>query len=115
MRHAQEWLIRLGDGTEESHRRAQAAVDELWPYTGELLAYDDSDKTMTALAIIPRADVMEALWNATIVMTLLKAKLERPDDGWMQSGGRTGRHTEHLGYLLAEMQFLQRTYPGATW
>jgi ring-1,2-phenylacetyl-CoA epoxidase subunit PaaC len=97
VRHAAEWLIRLGDGTEESHRRAQTAVDALWPYTGELTAG-------------PRAG-----WSAVIDPLLARATLVRPADGWMQSGGRTGRHTEHLGHLLAEMQVLPRTHPGAKW
>jgi ring-1,2-phenylacetyl-CoA epoxidase subunit PaaC len=103
LRHAAEWLIRLGDGTAESHRRAQTALDTLWPYTGELFELDAHD-----------ASLRES-WNTTIDATLLRATLTRPADGWMQSGGRSGRHTEHLGYLLAEMQYLQRTYPGATW
>lgn len=98
VRHAAEWLIRLGDGTTESHRRAQEAVDALWPYTGELT--DDLDR---------------AAWTALIDPILARATLTRPADGWMQRGGRVGRHTEHLGHLLAEMQILPRTFPGATW
>jgi len=96
IRHAAEWLIRLGDGTEESHRRARDAVDALWPYTGEIAN--------------PRAP-----WLAAIAPVLARATLRNPTDGWMQSGGRDGRHTEHLGHLLAEMQILPRTFPGATW
>ena len=95
VRHSAEWLIRLGDGTAESHRRAQDAVDALWPYTGEL------------------TETREA-WLRAVEPVLSRATLQQPDDGWMQSGGRTGRHTEHLGHLLAEMQVLPRTYPGAT-
>lgn len=101
LRYASEWLIRLGDGTAESHHRAQSAVDELWPYTGELFEGDDAR--------------FHDSWNAIVVSVLTRATLMRPADGWMQSGGRSGRHTEHLGYLLAEMQYLQRTYPGASW
>jgi ring-1,2-phenylacetyl-CoA epoxidase subunit PaaC len=115
VRHAAEWLIRLGDGTAESHRRAQAALDELWPYTGELFLTDATDTTMIEARIIPDPASLHAAWNATIDATMARATLIRPADGWMQSGGRTGRHTEHLGHLLAEMQHLQRTYPGATW
>ena len=96
VRHAAEWLIRLGDGTAESHRRAQDAVDALWPYTGELTADRDT-------------------WLRAVTPILTRATLRLPNDGWMQSGGREGRHTEHLGHLLAEMQILPRTYPGATW
>jgi ring-1,2-phenylacetyl-CoA epoxidase subunit PaaC len=96
VRHAAEWLIRLGDGTDESHRRAQAAVDALWPYTGEITG----DRPA---------------WLRAVTPVLRRATMRQPGDGWMQSGGRTGQHTEHLGHLLAEMQILPRTYPGATW
>lgn len=98
VRHTGDWLIRLGDGTEESHRRAQTAVNALWPYTGEL-----TDRTG------------RAAWLRAVEPVLARATLTHPADGWMQSGGRDGRHTEHLGHLLAEMQILPRTYPGATW
>ena len=110
LRHAAEWLIRLGDGTEESHRRTEAAVDALWPYTGELLtaAADNA-------GIGPDPGSLRDTWNGTVDGILSRAIVARPHDGRMQSGGRIGRHTEHLGYLLAEMQFLQRTYAGATW
>ncbi len=110
LRHAAEWLIRLGDGTAESHRRAQAALDELWPYTGELFMPLPGEA-----GFAPDPMSLRATWNATVTDVLARATLARPNDGWMQSGGRDGRHTEHLGYLLAEMQFLQRTYPGASW
>ncbi len=110
LRHAAEWLIRLGDGTPESHRRAQAALDELWPYTGELFTTIPGDA-----AIAPDPGSLHGTWSTTIDGILSRASLVRPHDGWMQSGGRQGRHTEHLGYLLAEMQFLQRSYPGAAW
>jgi ring-1,2-phenylacetyl-CoA epoxidase subunit PaaC len=96
VRHAAEWLIRLGDGTAESHRRAQDAVDTLWPFTGEI------------------TDTREP-WLHAVAPVLMRATLRQPEDGWMQSGGRDGRHTEHLGHLLAEMQVLPRTYPGAVW
>lgn len=110
VRHAAEWLIRLGDGTTESHRRAQAAIEDLWPYTGELF-----DSLPDAEGTAPGTGPLSDAWHATIDSILLRATLERPANGWMQSGGRSGRHTEHLGYLLAEMQFLQRGYPGASW
>jgi ring-1,2-phenylacetyl-CoA epoxidase subunit PaaC len=109
LRHAGEWLVRLGDGTEESHRRAQAAVDTLWPYTGELFEVLHGD------GAFPDPGTLRDTWNATVGEVLARATLVRPKDGWMQSGGRSGRHTEHLGFLLAEMQFLQRAYPGAAW
>lgn len=109
LRHAGEWLVRLGDGTEESHCRAQAAVEALWPYTGELFQSLDADDTFA------EPGTLRATWDATVDSILSRATIVRPRDGWMQTGGRSGRHTEHLGYLLAEMQFLQRAYPGATW
>ncbi|HUB11388.1 MAG TPA: 1,2-phenylacetyl-CoA epoxidase subunit PaaC [Acetobacteraceae bacterium] len=112
-RHAEAWLIRLGDGTAESHRRAQDAMDALWPYTGELLAAEAPE--LVASGVIPDPPTLRAAWEASVAATLARATLARPADGWMQSGGRTGRHTEHLGHLLAELQFLQRAYPGATW
>jgi ring-1,2-phenylacetyl-CoA epoxidase subunit PaaC len=113
VRHAAEWLIRLGDGTAESHRRSQTALDDLWPYTGELFTVADAG--LIAAGIIPDPASMRYGWNATIDSTLIRATLRRPGDGWMQSGGRAGRHSEHLGYILADMQYLQRSYPGATW
>jgi ring-1,2-phenylacetyl-CoA epoxidase subunit PaaC len=101
LRHAGDWLIRLGDGTEESHRRAQDALDTLWPYTGEMFEGDSAS--------------LRGEWNETVAGVLAEATLARPKDGWMQTGGRRGRHSEHLGYMLAELQFLQRAYPGAQW
>jgi ring-1,2-phenylacetyl-CoA epoxidase subunit PaaC len=114
-RHAGEWLVRLGDGTEESHRRAQAAVDALWPYTGEMFEADASVAKLVARGIAADPAVLRAEWDQTADATLATATLTRPADGWMQSGGRHGRHSEHLGYILAELQFLQRAYPGAQW
>ncbi len=113
-RHAAEWLIRLGDGTAESHRRAQDAVDALWPYTGELFSLTD-DPSLVEAGVIPDPAGLQPAWGATVGATLARATLTQPTDGWMQSGGRIGRHTEHLGHLLAELQFVQRAYPGATW
>jgi ring-1,2-phenylacetyl-CoA epoxidase subunit PaaC len=115
LRHATEWLIRLGDGTAESHRRAQVALDDLWTYTGELFTGAPTDATLIEAGAIPDPKSLRAVWNATINAALSRATLTRPADGWQQSGGRDGRHTEHLGFLLAEMQYLQRSYPGATW
>ena len=112
LRHSAAWLVRLGDGTPESHRRAQDAIDALWPYTGELF---EVDETMVAAGVLPDPAPLRAAWDNTVGETLASATLTRPADGWMQSGGRQGRHTEHLGHLLAEMQVLPRTHPGATW
>jgi ring-1,2-phenylacetyl-CoA epoxidase subunit PaaC len=115
LRHAGEWLIRLGDGTEESHRRAQDAVAALWPYTGELFETDGVEATLIADGIAVDPATLRPEWERTIAAVLDEATLAQPDSGWMQSGGRSGRHSEHLGHLLATMQFLQRAYPGATW
>ena len=115
LRHAGEWLIRLGDGTEESHRRAQAALDELWPYTGELFERDAVEDPLIAAGIAVDPETLRPEWQRTVSAVLAEATLKAPERVWMQSGGRSGRHSEHLGHLLATMQFLQRAYPGATW
>jgi ring-1,2-phenylacetyl-CoA epoxidase subunit PaaC len=114
-RHAGEWLVRLGDGTEESHRRAQHAIDALWPFTGEMFEVDASVAALAAEGIAADPALLRAEWDQTAAAALAAATLARPADCWMQSGGRHGRHSEHLGYILAELQFLQRAYPGAKW
>ena len=115
LRHAAEWTIRLGDGTEESHRRAQDAVDALWPYTGEMFEADAAERGLIEAGVAVDPAGLRAEWEATTAAVLDQATLARPRGGWMQSGGRSGRHSEHLGHLLAVMQHLQRSYPGATW
>ena len=115
LRHAAEWLIRLGDGTAESHRRAQAALDELWPYSGELFEMDGAERALIEAGVAIDPAGLRGAWNTTIDDVLTQATLTRPAEGWMQTGGRSGRHSEHLGTILTELQYLQRTYPGATW
>jgi ring-1,2-phenylacetyl-CoA epoxidase subunit PaaC len=115
VRHAAEWVIRLGDGTEESHARAAAALEELWTYTGELFEMDAGERALVAAGIGVDRGAMRPKWDATIDAVLAQATLRRPAEGWMQRGGRAGRHTEHLGHLLAAMQVLHRAYPGVTW
>ena len=115
LRHTSNWLLRLGDGTDESHARVQASVDRLWCYSGELFAADDVDAVTQAHWDGPDLDVLHAEWDRQLGRLLADATLNKPDDEWMQSGGKQGVHSEHLGYLLAEMQFLQRAYPGASW
>ena len=115
VRHAGEWVLRLGDGTPESHQRAQAAVDELWRYTGELFMTDAVDAALVAAGLAPDAAAMLEPWRAQVTDVLRRATLQVPADAWMQRGGRQGRHTEHLGRMLAEMQVLPRSYPGAQW
>ena len=115
LRHAAEWTIRLGDGTDDSHARAQTAVDELWPYTGEMFETDQVERALIDAGIAIDPAMLRATWDKTIGDVLAEATLVRPRDGFMQSGGRTGRHSEHLGHILSELQFLQRAYPGVTW
>lgn len=115
LRHSSEWLIRFGDGTDESHRRAQAALDELWRYTGELFAADEAEEVLAKDGTIPSLADLRKEWDKTVDRVLQEATLKRPADGHMVRGGKKGVHTEHLGLMLAEMQVLQRTYPGAEW
>jgi ring-1,2-phenylacetyl-CoA epoxidase subunit PaaC len=115
VRHTAEWTIRLGDGTEESHHKAQYAVDELWPFTGELFETDQVERALIDAGIAVDPLSIRARWSKTLDDVFDEATLVRPRDGYMQSGGRSGRHTEHLGFILTELQFLQRTYPGAKW
>ena len=110
-----DWMIRFGDGTEESHRRAQAALDALWTYTGELFATDEVEAMLVKAGIAPDMAPIKAAFDAKVDAVLAEATLKRPADSFMMSGGRQGKHSEHLGFLLAEMQYLQRAYPGATW
>jgi ring-1,2-phenylacetyl-CoA epoxidase subunit PaaC len=112
-RHSSDWLLKLGDGTEESHRRAQDALNALWRYTGELFLMDAVDEALIADGVAPRLDATR--WRETVTDVIHRATLTVPDDGYMQRGGRMGRHTEALGHLLSEMQILQRSYPGAKW
>jgi ring-1,2-phenylacetyl-CoA epoxidase subunit PaaC len=115
LRHASEWLIRLGDGTAESRRRAQAALDDLWPYAGEMFESDAVEQALIDGGIAADPTPLRACWQRHVDDVLAQATLTKPAGSWMQSGGRSGRHSEHLGHLLAEMQFLQRAYPGAMW
>ena len=110
-----DWMIRFGDGTEESHRRAQAALDALWTYTGELFATDEVEAMLVKAGVAPDMAPIKAAFDAKVDAVLAEATLKRPADSFMMSGGRQGKHSEHLGFLLAEMQYLQRAYPGATW
>jgi ring-1,2-phenylacetyl-CoA epoxidase subunit PaaC len=114
-----DWVIRLGDGTDESHARMQRAIDKLWPYTGELFAADAVDLELAKRGVAPNPEVLREPWLAGVAAVIDEATLTMPTAEWMQGsrrgGGKQGVHTEHLGHLLSEMQFLQRAYPGATW
>ena len=115
LRHSSEWMVRLGDGTEESHRRAQDAVDDLWAYTGEMFAVDESERALIERGVAVDPATLHPQWLATVSGVVTEATLALPKSGWMQQGGRSGKHSEHLGHLLSELQSMQRTFPGATW
>jgi len=115
VRHSSQWLVRLGDGTEESHARVQASLDNLWRYTGEMFVADELDTEMLDAFDGPDLSAIEVQWRQNVAAIVAKATLALPAGQWMASGGKQGRHTEHFGFLLAEMQYLQRAYPGAEW
>ncbi|MBL8958938.1 MAG: phenylacetate-CoA oxygenase subunit PaaC [Gemmatimonadetes bacterium] len=115
VRHSGEWVVRLGDGTEESHRRTQAALDELWSYASEFFLADGVDTAMVAQGIGLDLPSLKAPWEITVRETLTRATLTVPNDPRVVRGGRLGRHSEHLGHMLAEMQILPRSHPGAQW
>jgi ring-1,2-phenylacetyl-CoA epoxidase subunit PaaC len=115
VRHCSEWMVRLGDGTEESHRRAQTTVDDLWAYTGEMFDVDDSERGLIDAGIAIDPASLRQRWLEVVSRVLAEATLKLPNSDWMQQGGRNGRHSEHLGHLLSELQSMQRTFPGATW
>lgn len=115
LKHASDWTIRLGDGTEESAARMQNAINDLWMYTGELFESDELDENLSALGIAPNASELKGKWKTYIMDVLAEAKLAVPTDAYMQTGSKKGIHTEYLGYILADMQYLQRAYPDAKW
>ena len=115
LRHSSEWMVRLGDGTEESHRRAQTAVDDLWAYTGEMFEVDESERALIERGVAVDPATLHPRWLKTVSGVMGEAALVLPESGWMQRGGRGGKHSEHLGHLLSELQSMQRTFPGATW
>jgi ring-1,2-phenylacetyl-CoA epoxidase subunit PaaC len=114
-RYSAGWLVRLGDGTEESRARVQSALEKFWPLTVELYAEDDLDRAMADAGIAPRLDEVRAAWVLRIEALLAEATLTRPSDRVYSWFGKRGQHSEHLGYMLAEMQQLQRAHPGARW
>ena len=115
LRHSSEWMVRLGDGTEESHTRAQTAIDDLWAFTGEMFSVDDSERGLIDAGIAVDPTSLRARWLKTITEVVSEATLVLPQNDWMQQGGRIGNHSEHLGHLLSELQSMPRTFPGATW
>ena len=115
LRRSSEWIIRLGRGTEESHNRIQQAVDDLWMFTGELFEMTESDRVLLQDGIIPDQAEIKSLWDKHIEDTFAQANISKPENEFMMSGGRDGVHSEYLGHILSEMQYLQRAYPEATW
>ncbi len=115
LRHARDWVVRFGDGTEESHRRAQAALDRLWPYTNELWSADEVERSAARAGIGVATAELKPAWDAIVDATLSHASLVRPPESSFLSTGKLGVHSEFLGYLLAEMQTLARQHPGARW
>lgn len=116
LRRSGDLIVRLGDGTAESHAKTQAAADALWSYTGELFQYDAIDQAMVEAGIAPPAELVRAAFLEHVAEIFAEATLIMPaPDAWMQKGGKQGTHSEHLGFILAEMQFLQRAYPGSEW
>jgi ring-1,2-phenylacetyl-CoA epoxidase subunit PaaC len=115
VRRSADWVIRLGDGTDESARRLREALANLWPFSGELFLTDDVDEAMASVGVAPLCSSLEPAWRSRIETVFGEARLSVPQGGWPQRGGKTGQHTEHLSHLLAEMQVLPRAYPGAKW
>jgi len=115
LRHSSEWMLRLGDGTAESHARAQRALDDLWRFTGELFETDAIDAAVAADGIAVDHASIRARWQEIVADVARRATLTLPGDAPMATGGRRGRHSEHLGHMLAEMQIVARSHPGASW
>lgn len=115
VRHSGEWMLKLGDGTDESHQRLQTAVNELWRYTGELFLTDDVEQRLAKQKLAIQSTSLEPPWRHQVKDVFERSGIKEPETKWMQRGGRSGQHTEHLGHMLAEMQVLQRQHPGAEW
>jgi ring-1,2-phenylacetyl-CoA epoxidase subunit PaaC len=115
LKHTSEWVIRMGDGTEESHQRAQAAIDHLWRYTNELFYEDAHDQALQAAGLVPKMAAIHAKWTETVTAILNEATLVIPANNWKFEGGREGRHSEHMGYILSNLQYMQRAYPNMEW
>ena len=113
--HSKSWVIRLGDGTEKSNKRNQKSLNDLWQFTGEFFEMDEIDQKMYKEGIGVNNSSLKSEWDKIVNTTLEESNLIRPEDGYMQSGSKNGMHTEHLGHLLSEMQFLPRAYPDAEW
>lgn len=115
LRHSSEWMLMLGGGTEESHERVQRAVNELWRFTSEMFEDDDVDVRMHNIGVAPLPSTLRTSWQSVAADVLTRASLMAPDEKFFARGGRSGRHTEALGHMLAEMQIVARSHPGAEW
>lgn len=115
LKHSAEWVIRLGDGTEESHNRVQDALNNLWRYTDELFFVNEVDAELLEKGVIFSVEALKKSWLEMVSTVLERATLTIPNNGWQHDGGRKGLHSEHLGYILTELQYMQRAYPGMEW
>ena len=115
LRHSGEWVVRLGDGTEESKEKIQKSIDDMWDYTGDMFETDDKIEVLVKNGIAPNYSEIKEDWTKTVEEILYRATLKKPEDQFMQEGSLEGRHSEFLGHLLADMQYLQRAYPDAKW
>ncbi|MGZ4591452.1 MAG: 1,2-phenylacetyl-CoA epoxidase subunit PaaC [Actinomycetes bacterium] len=113
--HATQWVLRLGDGTDESHRRMQAGLARMWPFVAEMFASDELERSLVADGVAVDVAELRGEWDQYVDQVLAEATLERPEASWIAEGGRTGMHTQEFGFLLAEMQHLHRSHPGASW
>jgi len=115
LRHSSSWIIRLAKGTDDSKAKLQDALDDLWTYTGEMFEFNEEEKNLAKDGIIPSFEELKSTWMKTVKEVFSEAGLEVPKDKWMATGGRHGEHSEYLGHMIAEMQFLPRAYPDAKW
>ncbi len=115
LRRSRDWIVRLGDGTDESHTRSQNAFNELWGYANEMFDMSDDEVQLLDTGIAVNRAALRQDWDHAMTEVLEEARLEVPANDWAIGGGRQGMHSEHLGFMLAEMQFLQRSYPGLQW
>ena len=115
LRHSSNWLVRLGDGTKESNAKTQLALNELWMYTDEMFEMDALDTELFKKGVAVDNSALKLDWDTMVNNSLSKAKLTRPEDEYMATGSKKGLHTEYLGFILSEMQYLQRAYPNAKW
>jgi ring-1,2-phenylacetyl-CoA epoxidase subunit PaaC len=115
LRHSSEWVIRLGDGTEESRTKIQESLNTLYRYANDLFFSDETDSLLKQEGIIPEFDDVKKQWDETIKDVFNMATISLPENNWKFEGGRVGRHSEHMGYLLADLQYMQRTYPNMEW